>query len=178
MAHLGGGISISAHQKGFIIDSISDDGGPFAPDRSGCVPLNYIVDLCFSGQYTRAEIKKKIRGGGGLKALLGTADCEKVEKRIAEGDEYAMLVYQAMGYQIAKGIGNLCTVFDYPIDAIILTGGIAYSDMIIKMVTRRVEFIAPVTVLPGENEMEALTLGALRILRGEETAKEYIQYEL
>lgn len=177
-AHLGGGISISAHQKGRIIDSISDDGGPFAPDRSGCVPLNYIVDLCFSGRYTESEIKKKIRGGGGLKALLGTADCEKVEKRIAMGDKYAMLVYQAMGYQIAKGIGNLCTVFDYPIDAIILTGGVAYSDIMIKMVTDRVKFIAPVEVLPGENEMEALTLGVLRILRGEEAAKEYIYHQL
>lgn len=172
VAHLGGGISISAHQKGLIIDSISDDGGPFAPERSGSVPLNYIVDLCFSGRYTEAEIKKKIRGGGGLKALLGTADCREVEERIALGDDYANLVYRAMGYQIAKGIGNLCTVFDGPIDAIILTGGVAYSEMMSNMIIRRVEFLAPVAVMPGENEMESLSLGALRILRGEEEARE------
>ncbi len=173
VAHLGGGISISAHQKGRIIDSISDDGGPFAPERSGSLPLHFIVDLCYSGKYTKREIRKKIRGGGGLKAHFGTSDCREVEAMIASGDQRAKLVYEAMGYQIAKGIGNLCTVFDGPIDAIILTGGVAYSKMITDMVIKRVSFIAPVVLYPGENEMESLTLGALRILRGEEEAKEY-----
>ncbi len=174
IAHLGGGISISAHQKGRIVDSISDDGGPFSPERSGSLPLNFIVELCYSGKFTKGEVLRKIRGGGGLKAHLGTANCREIEERIAAGDEHANLIYEAMGYQIAKGIGNICTVFDGPIDAIILTGGVAYSKMIIEMVTKRVDFIAPVVLYPGENEMESLTLGALRILRGEETAKEYI----
>lgn len=175
VAHLGGGISISAHQKGRIIDSISDDGGPFSPERSGSVPLNFIVELCYSGKYIKEEVLRKIRGGGGLKAHLGTADCREIEKWIAAGDEHARLVYEAMGYQIAKGIGNICTVFEGPVDAIILTGGVAFSKMVTDMVIKRVSFIAPVVVYPGENEMEALTLGALRILRGEETAREYTE---
>ncbi len=173
IAHLGGGISISAHQRGRLIDSISDDGGPFSPERSGSMPLDFIVDLCFSGKYTREEVRRKIRGDGGLKAHLGTANCREVEDMIANGNDYAKLVYDAMAYQIAKGIGNICTVFDSPIDAIILTGGIAYSNMIVQMVTEKVEFIAPVVVYPGENEMESLSLGALRILRHEEEALRY-----
>lgn len=175
VAHLGGGISITAHQKGRIVDSISDDGGPFAPERSGSLPLDFIVDLCYSGKYTKADVRRKIRGDGGLKAHLGTADCKQVEDMIAQGDDYAKLVYEAMGYQIAKGIGNICTVFDGPIDAIILTGGVAYSNMIIQMVKNRVSFIAPVVVYPGENEMESLTLGVLRILRGEEEVGRYLE---
>jgi butyrate kinase len=173
IAHLGGGISISAHKKGRIIDSISDDGGPFSPERSGSVPLNFIVELCYSGKYTKGEVLRKIRGGGGLKAHLDTADCRQIEERIAAGDEHAKLVYEAMGYQIAKGIGTICPVFDGPIDAIILTGGVAFSKMITDMVKEKVSFIAPVAVYPGENEMESLTLGALRILREEEVAREY-----
>ncbi len=174
IAHIGGGISITAHQKGKIVDSIGDDGGPFSPERSGSVPLQFIVELCYSGKYTKAEVLRKIRGGGGLKAHLGTADCRQVEERIAAGDSHAKLVYEAMGYQIAKGIGNICTVFDDPIDVIILTGGVAFSKMLTDMVTKRVAFLAPVLIYPGENEMESLTLGALRILRGEETAREYV----
>ncbi len=175
IAHLGGGISISAHKKGRIVDSISDDGGPFSPERSGSLPLNFIVELCYSGKYTKKEVLRKIRGGGGLKAHLGTADCREIEDRIAKGDEYAKLIYEAQGYQIAKGIGNICTVFGGTIDAIILTGGVAYSKMLTDMIISRVAFLAPVLIYPGENEMESLTLGALRILRGEETAKEYIE---
>ncbi|NLF44116.1 MAG: butyrate kinase [Bacteroidales bacterium] len=173
IAHLGGGISISAHQKGRIIDSVSDDGGPFSPERSGSLPLDFIVDLCYSGKYTKAEVRRKIRGDGGLKAHLGTADCRQVEAMIANGNKQAKLVYEAMGYQIAKGIGNICTVFEGPIDAIILTGGVAHSKMITDMIVNRVSFIAPVVIYPGENEMESLTLGALRILRGEEEALKY-----
>lgn len=173
VAHLGGGFSISAHQMGRMIDTISDDGGPFAPERSGSVPLSYIVDLCYCGRYSKSEIMRKIRGSGGLKAHLGTSDVLEVEARIAARDENARLVYDAMGYQIAKGIGNLCTVFDGPIDAILLTGGVAHSTMLVRRVEERVRFIAPVVVLPGENEMESLTLGALRILRGKEKAREF-----
>lgn len=173
VAHMGGGISISAHQKGQIVDSISDDAGPFAPERSGSVPLSYIVDMSYSGAYTQKEIMRKIRGSGGLKAHLGTADCREIEGMIAEGNDYAKRVYEAMSYQVAKGIGNLCTVFDGPIDAIILTGGTAYSSMQIELVKKRVGFLAPVVVLPGENEMESLAFGALRILKGEEEAHEF-----
>jgi butyrate kinase len=173
IAHLGGGISISAHQKGVMVDSISDDSGPFAPERSGSLPLDFIVDLCYSGKYSKQEVRRKIRGGGGLKAHLGTSDCREVEEMIAKGDGHAKLIYEAMGYQIAKGIGNLSTVFDGPIDAIILTGGVASSKMLLVMIVKRVDFIAPVVIYPGENEMESLALGCVRILRGLEEARDY-----
>ena len=173
IAHLGGGISVSAHKQGRIIDVITDDGGPFSPERSGSVPILYIVDMCYSGQYSKAELKKKLRGMGGLKALLGTFDCREIEKRIADGDEEAKLAYDAEAYQIAKGIGEMATTMDGKIDEIILTGGIANSKMLTGMIEEHVKFIAPVHVMPGENELESLSLGALRILRGEETAHTY-----
>ena len=173
IAHLGGGISVSAHKQGRIIDVITDDGGPFSPERSGSVPILYIVDMCYSGQYSKAELKKKLRGMGGLKALLGTFDCREIEKRIADGDEEAKLAYDAEAYQIAKGIGEMATTMDGKIDEIILTGGIANSKMLTGMIEEHVKFIAPVHATPGENELESLSLGALRILRGEETAHTY-----
>lgn len=168
IAHLGGGISIGAHEKGKIIDSIGDDAGPFSPERTGGLPLLYIVDLCFSGQYTKKEMYRKIRGMGGMKAHLGTHDCRLVEKMIDEGNKKAKLIYEAEAYQIAKGIGELAPVLSGKVDYIILTGGIAHSKMMTDMIQERVAFIAPVEIMPGEMEMEALALGALRILRGEE----------
>ena len=168
VAHLGGGISISAHEKGRIIDAIGDDAGPFSPERTGSLPLLYIVDLCYSGQYTKREMVRKIRGMGGIKAHLGTHDCRLVEKMIAEGNEKAKLVYEAEAYQIAKGIGELAPVLSGSVDYIVLTGGLAHSEMMTGMITERVRFIAPVEIMPGEVEMEALAYGALRILRGEE----------
>ncbi len=175
IAHLGGGISITAHEKGHITDVIRDDDGPFSPERSGSVPLDYIVEMCFSGEYTKKELLKKVRGKGGMAAYLGTSDCEEIEARIRNGDEEARLIYEAQAYQIAKGIGELSVTFDEPpIHAIILTGGLAYSDLLTGMITARVGFIAPVLRMPGENELESLSYGALRILRGEEEAKEYI----
>ena len=174
VAHLGGGISISAHERGKIVDVITDDAGPFSPERSGSVPVLYIVDMCYSGLYSKKELLAKLRGMGGLKALLGTQDCREIERMIAGGDENAKLVYEAEAYQIAKGIGELSPTLDGGVDAIILTGGVAYSKMLTGMVTERVSFIAPVMVLPGENELESLALGALRILRGEEEAHEFI----
>lgn len=173
VAHLGGGISISAHQKGRIIDVITADGGPFSPERSGSVPLNYIINLCFSGEYNRREMQKKIAGKGGIKAYLGTSNCVEVEKRIQEGDELAKKVYEAQAYQIAKGIGELSPTLKGNIDAIIMTGGVAYSTMLTDQITEYVGFLAPVVVMPGENELESLAAGALRILRGEETAEPY-----
>ena len=146
----------------------------FSPERAGSVPLLYIIDMCFSGRYTKKEVIKKQRGQGGLKALLGTADCREIEKMIAAGDEYAKLVYQAQAYQIAKGIGNLAPAINCQPDAIILTGGVAYSSLLTGMIIGYVEHLAPVVVLPGENEMSSLAMGMLRILRGEERAQEYV----
>ena len=176
IAHLGGGISISAHQHGRIVDSIEDDGGPFSPERAGSIPLQYVVDMCYSGDYSKNELKKKLRGMGGLKAHLGTHDCREIENRISQGDAHAKLVYEAQAYQIAKGVGELSPTIDGKIDGIILTGGIAYSEMLTGMIKKRVEFIAPVLVLPGENELESLAYGALRILKGEEGVSEYVDH--
>lgn len=174
IAHLGGGISISAHEHGKIVDVITDDAGPFSPERSGSVPVLYIVDMCYSGLFSKKDLLAKLRGMGGLKALLGTHDCREIERMIVGGDENAKLVYEAQAYQIAKGIGELSPTLDGGVDAIILTGGVAYSKMLTGMVRERVSFIAPVIVLPGENELESLALGALRILRGEEGTHEFI----
>ena len=175
VAHLGGGISISVHEKGRIVDSISDDGGPFSPERSGSAPLSNIVDLCYSGKFTKNEMNKKIRGMGGIKAHLGVHDCREIEKRIDAGDQKAKLVYDAQAYQIAKGIGELAPVLNGKIDLIILTGGVANSKRLTDSISERVRFIAPVIILPGENEMESLALGALRMLRGEEAPSEYLE---
>ena len=173
VAHLGGGISASVHAQGRIIDSIGDDDGQFSPERSGSVPSLELIRLCFSGDYTKADMVKKVRGKGGLFAHLGTSDCRVIEKMIKDGDQHADLVFQAQAYQIAKGIGNLLPVFKTNVDSVILTGGIAYSEMLTGMVKEYIEPLAPVVVLPGEHEMEALALGAYRILRGEEEAKNY-----
>lgn len=172
VAHLGGGISISVHHKGKIIDAIRDDAGPFSPERAGSIPLLYMIDLCYSGIYNRKEMIKNVRGMGGMKAYLGTQDCRRIEEMIAEGNKKAEMIYQAQAYQIAKGIGELAPVLKGAIDYIILTGGMAYSKKMTDMIKERIGFIAPVEVIPGEREMEALALGAVRILQGEQV-KEY-----
>lgn len=173
VAHLGGGISINLHHKGQIIDLVSDDEGPFSPERAGRVPCRELINLCYSGKYDKKTMQRKLRGNGGIKAYLNTIDAREVEKKILEGNEYAKLIYEAMAYQIAKGIGELATVVEGKLDVIILTGGIAYSEMLTSWIKTRVSFISHVEIMPGENEMEALTYGALRVLRGEETAREY-----
>lgn len=173
VAHLGGGISISAHERGRIIDVVTADGGPFSPERSGSVPLNYIVDMCFSGQYNKKEMKKKIAGMGGMKAYLGTSSAIEIESMIKEGNTLAKKIYEAQAYQIAKGIGELSPTLKGCIDAIIMTGGVAHSRMLTDMVKEYVEFIAPIFIMPGENELESLAAGALRILKGEEEAVPY-----
>lgn len=174
VAHLGGGISASVHVGGQIVDSMGDDDGQFSPERSGSVPSLELIRLCFSGDYTREEMEKKVRGRGGMYAHLGTSDCRVIEKRIAEGDARADLIFQAQAYQIAKAIGLLSIVLKGRCDAIILTGGLAYSQMLTDRVREYVGFIAPVCVMPGENEMEALALGGLRLLSGEETARRFV----
>ncbi len=133
----------------------------------------YVLDMCYSGRYTKAEMTKKLRGEGGMSALLGTHDCQEVERRIAQGDEWAALVYQAQALQIAKGIGTMLACFKELIDAVILTGGLANSKMLTGMVIEYLHDLCRVVVLPGENEMEALALGGLRLLRGEETARRF-----
>ena len=173
VAHLGGGISLSIHEKGKMVDIVSDDEGPFSPERSGRVPCKKLIDRCFSGNYTYREMLKTIRGKGGISSYLGTIDVRKVEEMINEGNEDAKLVYDAMTYQIAKGIGELATVVCGNVDAIILTGGIAYSKRITDNIRKRVEFISEVCVIPGENELESLSLGILRVLRKEEDVKIY-----
>lgn len=173
IAHLGGGISISAHKQGRIIDVIADDSGPFSPERSGGVPLLALVELIYEKNYQKAELLKKIRGLGGLKAHLGTGDIRVIEKRILSGDRRAKQVYEAQAYQIAKGIGEMAAVLKGDINGIILTGGMAYSEKLTTMIKAYIAFLAPVKCLPGENEMEALALGGLRLLRGEEEPRIY-----
>lgn len=173
VAHLGGGISLSAHRKGKMVDIISDDEGPFSPERAGRVPCKKLIDLCYSGKYDKRTMHKKLRGKGGISAYLNTLDAREVEKMIEDGNEEAKLVYEAMAYQIAKGIGDLATVVEGDVDAIVITGGIAYSNMMTSWIERRVKFIAPVEIMPGENELESLALGALRVIKGEEKARNY-----
>lgn len=175
VAHLGGGISVGAHRKGRVVDvnNALDGEGPFSPERTGSLPVGDLVKLCFSGKYTLDEIKKKITGKGGLMAYFGTNDARDVKKMMDEGNKEAELVYKAMAYQVAKEIGMCSTVLKGEVDAIILTGGLAYGKEFVEWITERISFIAPVAVYPGEDEMLALAEGGLRVLRGEETAKEY-----
>ena len=174
VAHLGGGISICPIKQGRIIDvNNANEMGPFSPERSGGLPSTSLVNLCFSKQLSEQELKKRLVGRGGLIAYLGTNDCKEVEARIASGDEDAEIVYRAMAYQIAKEIGAMATVLQGNVDGIIITGGLAHSTLLIEWIEKSVSFIAPVSVYAGENELEALALGALRILRGEEDAKTY-----
>lgn len=175
IAHLGGGISVGAHQKGRVIDvnNALDGDGPMSPERSGSVPLGPLYKMCFSGNYTLADIKRKNYGQGGLVAYLGTNNASEVAARIKNGDEKAALVYDAMGYQIAKEIGAYATVLKGQIDYIVLTGGIAYEPLMVSKITERVNFIAEVLVYPGENELLSLAQGALRVLNNEEDAQTY-----
>lgn len=174
VAHLGGGISIVPMKKGKIIDANNaNEMGPFSPERCGGLPVGDIAKMSFSGQYTFNELKKKIRGKGGMTAYLGTNDGREVVKRIEQGDAEAKLVFEAMAYQIAKEIGAMATVLEGKVDAVVLTGGVAYSKYLTDYVTERVSFIAPVVIKPGEDEMEALNLGVLRVLEGKEQAKIY-----
>lgn len=175
VTHLGGGISTSLHKKGRMVDVIPDDEGPFSPERAGRVPCRQLVELCYSGKYERGTMLKRLRGQGGLTAYLGINNAREVEARIKNGDEYARLIYYAMAYQVAKGIGELATVVNGQVDRIVMTGSMAYSEMITGWIKEKVAFIAPVEVIPGEHELEALAAGALRVVKGEETAHEYVE---
>jgi len=168
VAHLGGGISMSCHQRGRMIDNITDDEGPFSPERCGLLPGKEIAALCEEIGF--AAFRKLLRGKGGFISHFGISDVRELEKRIDEGDEKAGLIYEAMAYQVAKGIGSLSTVLEGQVDRIILTGGIAYSNRMTGWISRRVSYLAPVVISPGENEMEALALGGMRVLEGREKA--------
>jgi butyrate kinase len=168
VAHLGGGITLSVLSKGRMLDYVSDDEGPFSPERAGRLPYRRLIDLCYSGRHGHVEMMRAVRGKGGLVGYLGTNRALDVEKMIDAGDERAERIYYGMAYQIAKSIGELATVVKGEVDAVILTGGIAHSRRITSWVEERVRFIAPVEVVPGENELQALALGVLRVLRGEE----------
>ena len=175
IAHMGRGITVGVHQGGRVIDvnnGLHGDG-PFSPERAGTVPAGDLVELCFSGKFSRQEIFKKLVGQGGLFAYLETTDVVKVEKRISKGDKKAELIYQAMAYQVAREIGAASAVLKGQVDAIILTGGLAYGESFVKAITERVSWIADVEIQPGENELQALAEGAARVLNGEERVKIY-----
>lgn len=172
LVHLGGGVSLSAYERGRLIDSMGDDLGPFSPERAGGIPLFDFIDLIFDNGLSKQETRRRVRGQGGLVAHLGTTDCRTVLERVENGDTQAETVLQAMCYGIAKGIGSLAAALCGKCDAILLTGGVARSQYITDAIAARVGFIAPVAVYPGEYELEALAAGCLRILTGQETVHE------
>ena len=173
--HLGGGVSVGAHSQGKVVDvnNILDGEGAFSPERAGTVPVGDLVKMCYSGKYTEKEVYKKICGNGGLNAYLHTNDFRDMQKMAEEGDEYAALVRDAFFYQISKDAGAMAAVLNGKVDQIILTGGIAYAPVTRKMLEEKLGWIAPFTVYPGEDELLALAQGGLRVIRGEEAAKEY-----
>lgn len=176
VCHLGGGISIAVHRHGRAVDANNalNGEGPFSPERAGTLPAGQLIDLCFSGRFTKEELKKRISGRAGLAAHLGTTDVAAIVESIEKGDTKAKLVMDAMIYNIAKAIGAASTVLCGKMDAILLTGGIAYSDYVISHLKERIDFLAPVYVYPGEDEMEALALNALGALKGELTVQQYV----
>ena len=175
MAHMGGGISVGAHDHGRVVDvnNALDGDGPFSPERAGSLPAGSLVRLAFSGQFDQPTLLKMITGKGGMVAHLGTNDFREVRRRMAEGDEKAKLLFQALAYQMAKEIGSCAAVLSGAVDAVILTGGLAYSEDFTNLIAERVSFIAPVKIYPGEDEMQALADGAFRVLKGTEAAREY-----
>ena len=175
VTHMGGGVSVGAHKNGQIIDvnNALDGEGAFSPERSGGVPSGDLVKLCFSGKYTEKEVYSKICGKGGLTAYINSNDMRDVIKMMEEGDKEAEVLFNAFIYQVCKDIGTMSTVLEGKIDKILLTGGIAYSPLVVKAITDKVSWIADIKVYPGEDELLALAQGAIRVLDGEEVAKEY-----
>ena len=175
ISHIGGGVSVTAHKKGRMVDSndIANGDGPMAPNRAGAIPATAIIKMCYSGQYSEREMLDRITRTGGLVDHLGTADVTEVLERIRANDDYAKLVYDAMIYQIGKYIGAYAAVLKGEVDAILLTGGVAHDNYLVEKITDMVKYIAPVKVYAGEFEMEALANGVLRVLTGQEKAKIY-----
>jgi butyrate kinase len=175
VVHLGGGISVGAHQKGKVIEVANalDGEGPFSPERTGSLPVGDLIKLAYSGKYTYEDMKKMIKGNGGIVSYLNTNNAMEVAKMIDDGDEYAELIYYAMAYQVAKEIGSIAAVLKGKVDGILLTGGIANDKTFTSWIEERVKFISEVYVYPGEDELTALAEGGLRVLKGEEKAKKY-----
>ena len=175
VVHMGGGVSVGAHEKGRVIDVFDalDGDGAFTPERAGAVPSGALIKMCFSGQYTEKEVYKKIVGGGGFNAYCGTNDMRDVAKMVDGGDKKAEEVREAFITQVAKDIGSMACVLKGKVDQIIVTGGIAYDKYVVAGLKERAEWIAPMTVYPGEDELLALVQGGLRVLNGEEKAMTY-----
>lgn len=175
IAHIGGGVSVGAHCRGQIIDvnnALYGDG-PFSPERSGSIPAKQLVDICFSGKYSKAEIEKMLVGGGGFMAYFGTNSYSEIKNRAENGDKQCKLILDAMAYQVSKYIGSMAAALKGEVDAILITGGIANDPYICSYISKMVEFIAPVTVYPGEDELSALAHNGLMLLRGTIQAKQY-----
>ncbi|UBM62941.1 butyrate kinase [Candidatus Sulfidibacterium hydrothermale] len=175
VVHLGGGITVGAHKKGQVVDVNQglDGDGPFSPERSGTLPVGDLARLCFSGKYTLKQVEKMIKGEGGLVAYLGTNSAYEVGQRTAAGDEKAKLIYDAMAYQVAKEVGAMGAVLKYEIDGILITGGIAHDKYFVNQIISYVHRLAPVHVYPGEDEMKALAMNGLRVIKGEVKPKTY-----
>jgi butyrate kinase len=175
VVHLGGGITVGAHHNGRVIDVNNglDGEGPFSPERSGTLPVGALIGLCFSGKYTQEEIRLMVNGQGGLVAYLGTNDAREVEIAVNQGDEKSAFYLDAMAYQVSKSIGEMATVLKGHIDGILITGGIAYDRKLMAQIRERVEFIAPVSVYPGQDELKSLAMNALMVMRGEVEAIVY-----
>lgn len=183
VAHMGSGITVSAHREGRLIDSNTIEEGPFGPDRTGGLPVRALIKLCFSGRFAQKEIDHKVFGDGGLFAYLGTRDLEEVERRIdldkgpeiaaadREAAQLASQVFDAMVYQIAKEAGSMAAVLEGKVDAVLLTGGMAYSERMVSRLRGYLGWIATIRVYPGEDELQALAEGVFRVLDGEEKAK-------
>jgi butyrate kinase len=174
VAHIGGGISVAAHRRGRIVDvNNADNEGPFSPERTGTLPAKQLVKLCYSGKFAESEMLAKITKIGGVYSYLGTKSMVEVEERVLGGDEKATLVLNAMIHQLGKEIGAMATVLEGEIDGIILTGGLCYCDLIVEKLKKKVGFLADIYVVPGEEELEALAAGAIRVLNKQEEAKKY-----
>ena len=175
VVHMGGGVSVGAHENGKVIDVFNalDGDGAFSPERAGGVPNGALIKMCFSGKYTEKEVYGKMVGKGGFNAYLGTNDMREVTKMADGGNEEAIEAKQAFLLQVAKDIGSMACVLKGKVDQIIVTGGIAYGADVVAALKERAEWIAPFTVYPGEDELLALAQGALRVLKGEEEAKNY-----
>jgi len=175
VAHLGGGVTVGAHCKGRVIDVNNglDGEGPLSPERSGTLPAGDLVRMCFSGKYNYKEVMKMIKGEGGLMGYLGTTSAYDVEEKMMEGDKYTGLIYEAMAYQVAKEIGSMSAVLRGNVDAILITGGVAHSKWFVNQIIERTHKIAPVHMYPGEDEMKALAMNGMRVIKGETEVKVY-----
>lgn len=173
VCHMGGGISACVLKNGRMIDVVTDEEGPYSPERSGGLPVRQLIDSAFSGEFDRLSLTRRTRGKGGLVAYLGTNNAIEVERRIDAGDAEAALIYEGMAYQTAKTIGGLATVLQGGLDGVVITGAVAYSERLTGWIRERIAFLGPVFVEPGEDELQALALGALRVLRGQEEAHQF-----